>query len=158
MEPKDNIVASLIFDVKVKKEKVQITRTHPNRIEEAFPYEVFAVLIWKHEEEKRQALLHFHQGGKLLTSGEPIQRLCFERRIFDSISVETEHGPIATQDILRLSFFARTDLGAVILSLYPQMRNFAREMVFFISHKPSKVAIAQHWAASWMEMAYRHLE
>ncbi len=155
MDTKTEILGSTVIEVSFETGEAMLVRTKQHgRADAAFILELFCLVAWKEEEEHKNALFHQRHGTKPTFAGEPLKRLRFERGIVDTIVVETAAGKLVAQKLLRLSFFALTDLGAIIVSMYPQMKEFSREMVMLSSHRPKHVALAQHFAASWMKEVY----
>ena len=143
-----------VIEIFFEAEKAKLVRTKHRRVETAFIFDLFCFGAWSESEERKESLFHHRHGCKATLAGEALKRLRFERGVVDAIAVETAAGKLVSKKLLRLSFFALTDLGAIIVSMYPQMAGLSREMVMFSSHHPKQVALAQHFAATWMAEVY----
>ena len=124
------------------------------RTQEPFCFEVFAIVVRKSSEGTRFALVHTCKSCEPVVAGDDLRRICFQRGAFDQIRIELDDGVVPADELLRLCFFAWSDVGSFVISLYPGAKQFARELLFHHSHSPKGVAFAQHLAASWVLEAY----
>lgn len=149
-----------VFSVEIKMDgEHPLLVQHKNgRQQEAFATEVFVNIVWTENEGCETALFHFIKNCEPTISGSEIRGFRFNRDVVDSISVELAERKLVYGDILRLCAFAQSDLGAFLVSAYPNVKNMARQMVMLASHKPANVALAQHFVASWMLDIYATLK
>ena len=100
--------------------------------------------------EYRSRLLYKDGVTAVYLDGSPITGFEFSSGLFETLKVFIDNQQLKSEAILRLGFFAVTDAGTILVSVYPRIKHMARPFVMFFSNKCNKVAMAQHISASWM--------
>lgn len=66
------------------------------------------------------------------------------------ISIIVDGEPVRLNGILRFGFYARTDGGTLVVSLYPVLEYDARPLVMLMSGKKKINTVLQHLAVNWL--------
>lgn len=143
------------FFVSLKEGDISITEDVAGKKRELYLYQMFLLIFWQNAESEKCSHVFYQNGRKPIFDGEPLQSLHFVNSDVQMVEADSVEEHISLNVILRLSFFAMTDKGAILISFYPSLSAFARQLIMFSSHKPLAVALAQHFSASWMLEIYK---
>ena len=143
------------FFVTIYNGEIDIEAIFDGMREKVYFYHVFLLMIWKSKDGVKKTHIFYQKGRRPTFDGEAMNMLHFKKGEYVTIEADSYTDHIVFDDILRLSFFAMTDRGVLLVSFYPSLKDFARPLVMFVSKKPSAITLAQHFGASWMLEIYK---
>ena len=92
----------------------------------------------------------YRDGGTVEEVGEPVTAWEFSHDVFESFKIFIDGQQLKSDAILRVGFYAMTDVGTILFSFYPTLKTLARPWVMFFSDKSRDIAFAQHISTAWL--------
>lgn len=143
------------INLHIKEQRMNMKVTSNEVSRDVFVYRMFGFVCYRDADAHvQQPQFAYREGAEVMLTEKDSAELEFSEGTMQEIRVRMDDESIAKKQLLRIGFYAMTDVGYVLVSFYPTIEAFARPLIMFFSNKKSEIAMAQHMSAAWLESMF----